>query len=160
MVLSVKTGHRRCELSVDNWTIHSPAQIEAQDRRRAAVHEAGHAVMARHFGWRGVAAEIWRIEAPTRDRSSWTGRCWLQPPNRVSMRRKRLVAVAGVVAERLWRYGGQREVLRDFSWSRPSTWWKLGVSEAATDHAATVEICLGTASINGGASSAIASVCI
>jgi two-component system, OmpR family, KDP operon response regulator KdpE len=48
----------------------------------------------------------------------------------------------------------------DVQWSRPSTWWKLGVSEAATDHAATVEICLGTASINGGASSAIASVCI
>ena len=39
-------------------------------------------------------------------------------------------------------------------------WWKLCVAEVAMDHAATVEICVGTASITGGASSAIASICI
>jgi hypothetical protein len=44
--------------------------------------------------------------------------------------------------------------------SRPSTWWKLCVVEVALDHAATVEICVGTASITGGGISAIASVCI
>ncbi len=44
--------------------------------------------------------------------------------------------------------------------SRPSTWWKLCVVEVALDHAATVAICVGTASMTGVAISAIASVCI
>ncbi len=35
-----------------------------------------------------------------------------------------------------------------------------GVAEVAMDHAATVEIWVGTASINGSISSAMASVCI
>ena len=46
------------------------------------------------------------------------------------------------------------------SGSRPSTWWKLCVVEVALDHAATVAICVGTASMTGVAISAIASVCI
>ena len=44
--------------------------------------------------------------------------------------------------------------------SRPSTWWKFGWVEVAADHAATVEIWVAIASISGGVSSAIASVCI
>src|SRR3954452_24278758 len=44
--------------------------------------------------------------------------------------------------------------------SRPSTWWKLHWVEVATGHAAAVAICVGIASINGGVSSVIASVCM
>ncbi len=44
--------------------------------------------------------------------------------------------------------------------SRPSTWWKFGRAEVAADHAATVEIWVAIASISGGVSSAIASVCM
>ncbi len=44
--------------------------------------------------------------------------------------------------------------------SCPSTWWKLGVAEVVADHAAWVEIWVGTASVSTGVSSAIASVCM
>ena len=44
--------------------------------------------------------------------------------------------------------------------SCPSTWWKFGLAEVVADHAAWVEIWVDTASLVGGVSSAIGSVCI
>ena len=64
-----------------------------------------------------------------------------------------------VLPERLAKTPPNQQVT-DMTGSRPSTWWKFGWVEVAADHAATVEIWVAIASISGGVSSAIASVCI
>ncbi len=55
---------------------------------------------------------------------------------------------------------GHHVTLFNRGWSCPSTWWKFGVAEVVADHAAWVEIRVGTASLVGGVSSAIGSVCM
>ena len=55
-------------------------RIEARDRRLAAIHEAGHHVMACHRGMREVDSWIERVGDPTRYETSWVGHCrWRNP---------------------------------------------------------------------------------
>ena len=80
----------------------NPARTQARDRRLAAVHEAGHAVVAEHIGIEDV--EAWIAPFGTQDsgtEKSWIGRCswprdWIEP------HRRRLLAVAGLAAEQVW----------------------------------------------------------
>jgi hypothetical protein len=80
----------------------SPSRIEARDRRLSAIHEAGHAVIARHVGARVEWAEIWRNPAPDEGEKTWIGRIRFEglshPRPRVAM-----IAVAGAIAEHVWR---------------------------------------------------------
>jgi len=52
-----------------------PARALARDRRRIAVHEAGHYAIARHLGLRHVFAVIWQGEAANPARDVWRGLC-------------------------------------------------------------------------------------
>ena len=74
-------------------------RIEARDRRLAAIHEAGHHVMARHRGMHEVDSWIERAGDPTRYETSWVGHCEWRNPSPGSRRRDTMIGVAGMVAE-------------------------------------------------------------
>jgi hypothetical protein len=90
-----------------------PRRIEALDRRVAAVHEAGHYVVARHFGLRSAAAWIVRqadVVDPLADKL-WIGSASYSSAerNRLSTRRAMMYGVAGAVAEEAWDLRGDPE---------------------------------------------------
>lgn len=86
-------------------------RLEARERRLAALHEAGHAVLARELGMHGISAEIWRAREPGLDRPSWVGRMlFLDLPRRDDAAVRRLIGVAGLVAVEL-HLGGSPAVL-------------------------------------------------
>ncbi|WP_230164889.1 hypothetical protein [Roseomonas sp. CECT 9278] len=82
-----------------------PARALARDRRRIAVHEAGHYVIASHLGFRHVFAVIWQGEdAPHPARDIWRGMC-----SRLRVDRHGrpvedgiMLGCAGLVAEVAW----------------------------------------------------------
>jgi hypothetical protein len=78
-------------------------RVSARDRRRAAVHEAGHVVVARHLGVRILQAEIRKIEPQDLTEKERVGsvRCMTEG---VLASKSKVVAVAGLVAEACW-YG-------------------------------------------------------
>ena len=78
-------------------------RLEARDRRLAAIHEAGHHIIARHRGIHVIDSWIERAGDPTRDTSAWGGRCRWRNPSRVSKVTRCMIAVAGMVAEELWK---------------------------------------------------------
>jgi hypothetical protein len=87
-------------------------RLEAIDRRRAAIHEAGHLEMARHFGVHGLETSIWPIsqDDPNHDimlGSSWFGqmRYPLAIPriSQLSEIRRMMIAVSGAMAVTVWR---------------------------------------------------------
>src|ERR1700730_14271490 len=80
-------------------------RIEARDRRLAAMHEAGHDVMASHRGMHEVESWIERVGDPTRHDTSWVGHCRWRNPSRVSKVTRCMIGVAGMVAEELWKVG-------------------------------------------------------
>lgn len=55
-------------------TMTSEAELEAHDLRSAACHEAGHCVVAEHFGLKTWAILI-PAGKPTRAKVAWTGKC-------------------------------------------------------------------------------------
>lgn len=61
--------------------------------RRVAVHEAGHLVVAQHFGLRCAEARVWR------DGDGWRGEVTHQPEEFPRHRHVLTVAAAGAVAE-------------------------------------------------------------
>lgn len=74
----------------------------ALDRRRAAIHEAGHVVMAQHVGIRTGGAYV--FPSLTTDpicEKQWRGQCVWSGKAR-SKRALRMFAVAGIVAECVW----------------------------------------------------------
>lgn len=76
-------------------------RIIATDRRKAAVHEAGHAVVALHLGVQVQGVHI--RSKPTDDllsEKSYVGQATYSEPPDVESRR--LIAVAGAVAEAVW----------------------------------------------------------
>lgn len=90
----------------------SPHRIEARDRRAAAVHEAGHLVMARHFHvvsdedatYLFPRARIWR--SATMDslwEKTWLGECRGLDVRSLSEAQRRMFGIAGYVAEAMWR---------------------------------------------------------
>jgi hypothetical protein len=82
-------------------------KIGARDRRCAAVHEAGHAVVARHFGCEIVSAWIVPADNPGPDEKTWIGRIQIMQAPADPLAR-RMIGVAGEVAEYLW-FGGSIE---------------------------------------------------
>jgi hypothetical protein len=77
----------------------------ATDRRHAAVHEAGHFVVAGWAGVRQVGAWIGRSATTDfRNNRSWVGQMlWSEKHmDRLSERRRMMVAVAGAFAVEVW----------------------------------------------------------
>lgn len=88
---------------LDRLSPERRAKLSAADRRYAAIHEAGHVVVARYLGLSPVQAEIRKIDPHDYTEKEWVGstRCLMQgvdPSTRI------MVAVAGSVAEACWRY--------------------------------------------------------
>jgi hypothetical protein len=78
----------------------------AQDRRHAAVHEAGHLVVAASFGLYPASAWIAPNEPAGDDERTWVGRVqFVTGLNRLGPLDRCMVGVAGDVAEHLWRGG-------------------------------------------------------
>lgn len=113
-------------------------RVQARDRRRAAIHEASHLVIARHFKVPGIGAAIWPTGTiDPRCSVTWTGQfsiprgAW----NRLSGRRAAMIGVAGALAEEVWleRTTGERlGYLEDF-FSEPDvmspTDWNLACAQ-------------------------------
>ena len=85
-------------------------KVHARDRRGAAVHEAGHVVIARHFGCRIASAWIIPADDPAPNERTWIGRAQYQGVP-ADPAKRRMIGLAGEVAEHLWRGG----VIEDFS---------------------------------------------
>jgi hypothetical protein len=82
----------------------SLARIKARDRRQAAVHEAGHYVVAWHFR---IPVSTWITPNDTSDpraTRTWLGRAQIQlvGKRRLSAIRQAMIGVAGAVAEDVW----------------------------------------------------------
>lgn len=90
-------------LSATTTTSINLKRLEARDRRLAAIHEAGHHVIARHRGMREVDSWIERAGEPTRYETSWVGHCRWRNPTRGSRRSDTMIGVAGMIAENLWK---------------------------------------------------------
>ncbi|MBM4070984.1 MAG: hypothetical protein FJ271_18850 [Planctomycetes bacterium] len=78
------------------------AKVERDDKRRSAVHEAGHVTVGVVKGF-GASVSIFRTNTPDIFAAkTWTGQCQLlKPPRRYSIRYPKAFAVAGMVAEQL-----------------------------------------------------------
>jgi hypothetical protein len=74
----------------------------ARERRLAAVHEAGHVVIARRVGFRIASAWIMPNDGEDAEHEgTWTGRVQIESV-RADKFACRMVGVAGSVAEHLW----------------------------------------------------------
>ena len=87
------------------WTVRHAA---ATDRRRSAVHEAGHFVVAMHVGIVAPEANIWPVTVSDfRKETTWAGHAQFfnrrADGERPSPAENALVAVAGAVAEFAWK---------------------------------------------------------
>jgi hypothetical protein len=89
----------------------SPTRVIARDRRLAAVHEAGHVVVAARFGLHPDAAWIRRAESPPEQRA-WIGRVKFADLGLLSALERRMLGCAGAMAELLW----QREDIHPDYW--------------------------------------------
>src|SRR5262249_11799864 len=85
-------------------------KIVARDRRLAAVHEAGHVVVARRLGLEILSA--W-IRPDGSEERSWDGRVQINTSDAPKIARQ-MVGVAGSVAEWLWEGGEMEDSLPDF----------------------------------------------
>jgi hypothetical protein len=79
----------------------NPSQRSARERRLAAIHEAGHVVIAKHLRLRVLQADIRKNDLQDLDEKEWTGSVRFQTQG-VAARKRRMVAVAGLVAESCW----------------------------------------------------------
>jgi hypothetical protein len=79
----------------------SPARIIARDRRLAAVHEAGHVVVAARFGLHPDTAWIRRAKSPA-EQPAWIGRVQFVDVGVLSALERRMLGCAGAMAELLW----------------------------------------------------------
>jgi hypothetical protein len=104
-------------------------RIEAHDRRWAALHEAGHLVVAHHLGVPTKDARIFRLGEPSREDKSWGGNIGIDcaaPPDKL-----RLVAVAGAIAEAVWT--GEEPDFYDPATMSPTDWQWAGVEPGDSD---------------------------
>jgi hypothetical protein len=97
----------------------NPLRIAARDRRLAAIHEAGHYVVAR---WRGLDAYAYIAPTHADDPllKTWVGQAMTA---KSSDETDRLIGVAGTVAENCWRYrnkpGNLLNLLEPWLWENP-----------------------------------------
>ncbi|KQR77598.1 hypothetical protein [Rhizobium sp. Leaf341] len=93
------------------------ARFQAYDRRLAAIHEAGHVLMAIHLGYR---AKAWVNPNETGDpfgEKTWVGHMTMRGmPEERDHPHVRMVAVAGMVAEELWKNGHDEEYAETWRW--------------------------------------------
>lgn len=80
-----------------------PYKHYIRDRRHAAIHEAGHVVVAERLGVEGYAHITLTDTDDIRNDKAWVGRAFFDG-GMGSARTKRLICVAGAVAEHCWRY--------------------------------------------------------
>lgn len=109
-------------------------QVRARERRKAAVHEAGHVVVARSFGLKASANVIPVDTEPFGSDRLFVGKTWLCKIERLSRRRQCMIAVAGSIAELVW----SDEYVDEFYWTEPdimsATDWQLaGCDPGAPD---------------------------
>ena len=90
----------------------SSKRIIARDRRLAAVHEAGHVVVAVRFGLYPDAAWIRRAEVPMSDARTWVGCVRFPGLALLSSLERRMLGCAGAMAELSW----QREDIHPDYW--------------------------------------------
>jgi len=88
------------------------SRVVARDRRLAAVHEAGHVVVAAHFGLPPARARISRVVAPAPDQRAWTGRVQCRGLDVLSSLERRMLGCAGAAAELSW----QRDDIHPDHW--------------------------------------------
>jgi hypothetical protein len=95
----------------------SKIQISAWERRLAAIHEAGHFTIGRHLGLLTFNARIEKNPNQSRDEKSWLASTIILQST--TLRKNRMVAVAGAVAEFCWK----REMFEDTrdAWEDPLT---------------------------------------
>ena len=88
----------------DTMTL-TTAKLYAKDRRMAAMHEAGHMVIARWAGIRPVGAWICqKAEVPDLELKGFGGQCvyYTHHLARLSQIRRMMIGVAGAMAEAVW----------------------------------------------------------
>lgn len=104
------TVHRICRRTIEN-----PTRIKAYDRRAAAIHEAGHALMAVHLGY---VADAWvypNDSGNPLESKTWVGHvCLHGGPNNRS--HSRLIALAGMAAETIWKNGHHEDYAHSYGW--------------------------------------------
>lgn len=102
---------------INRRMVGSPARMEAYDRRLAAIHEAGHALVAIHLGYK---ADAWIHRNETADplrEKTWLGHMTIRDlPPEPDHPHVRMVAVAGMVAETLWKCGHDEEYAESWRW--------------------------------------------
>ena len=78
-------------------------RLEAGDRRRAGIHEAGHFVVASSLGLKGIEAWIAPTgSTPNMDEAVWIGQFGYFASRHLSALGQMKIAVAGHVAEQCW----------------------------------------------------------
>ena len=120
-----------------------PARVNAYDRRIAAIHEAGHVLMALHLGYQ---ADAWIHQHKTSrplEEKTWVGHMVLHDrPEDLRHPDVRMIAVAGLVAEILWKTGHDEEYADQWGWEcylldedsmSPSDWRLAGCEPGDPD---------------------------
>lgn len=104
-------------------------RIEAIDRRRAAIHEAGHLVVAASFGHYPSSAWIARADvADLKNERLWHGRVQFLTLDRLDALQRRMVGCAGAVAELSWcREDVEPTIWGELDLMSPSDWKLCGV---------------------------------
>jgi hypothetical protein len=110
----------------------TPKGISARDRRMAAVHEAGHIVIARALGFEVWSAWIGPNTGEVVERT-WIGHVRIAGLENADDVSRRMVGVAGSVAAHLW-CGGTIEDFSPDAMSR-SDWYFAGCDPNEPDDA-------------------------
>lgn len=105
-------------------------RIEAVDRRRAAIHEAGHLVVAASFGLYPSSAWIARADVvDLKSERLWHGRVQFLTLDRLDALQRRMVGCAGAVAELSWcREDVEPTIWGELDLMSPSDWGLCGVA--------------------------------
>jgi hypothetical protein len=111
----------------------------ARDRRHAAVHEAGHLVVATRLGFETCSAWIVANDGGGTDEVTWLGRVQIHNPGKLPKTAQRMVGVAGSVAEWLWQ-GGWIEDYSPEGLMSESDWHLAGCIPDEPDHALMVAV--------------------
>jgi hypothetical protein len=106
----------------------NPKRILARERRSAAIHEAGHVVIARRLGFELLSAWIVPHDGEEPDDRTWIGRVQIGRPHEASEYDRRMLGVAGAVAEHLWHGGWIEDYSPDEGMSE-SDWHLAGWSD-------------------------------
>lgn len=120
-----------------------PARMKAYDRRLAAIHEGGHALMAVYLGY---TADAWIHPNETDEliaEKTWLGHATVHDrPRSCAHPHNRMIAVAGMVAETLWKNGRDEEYAEPYGWEGIlldedcmsfSDWWNTNCEPGQPD---------------------------